>query len=331
MLGVRGVLLTMGVAAGLSPAVLHFPPTSRTGVSSLLIGNIAMVALVAAGVVTNHERMSQKVVMVAPWLACGALLGAGFMGPLRIGPYVLIAMVSFGLVGVVSGVGGIRGALTRAGIIVAAAIVNFAGLWPLMLGRHRPIAPTSYLALDLRAHTLLADIPLHDVWVAHLPGGGTGRALVDLDEAMAGGVTGDETVALAAAIISYLLAARVLGLASEECYDTLSSVRRRLTDADRARSLYRPGKRGFIYYFERESLLEIQTCTARALYAFALEPAESGYALYWGVYADRVSWVTPYYMRLIDPVRRLVVYPSILQRIEQRWRAKWRAEGEREW
>jgi len=165
------------------------------------------------------------------------------------------------------------------------------------------------------------DVPLHDVWLAHLPGGGTGRTLADLDEAMAGGITGDETVALAAAITAYVLAARVLGLAKEECVDTLSSVRQRLTEADRARSIYPPGEHGFIYYFERESLLEIQTCTARALYAFALEPEESGYALYWGVYADRVSWITPYYMMLIDPVRRLVVYPSILQRIEQRWRA----------
>jgi hypothetical protein len=129
------------------------------------------------------------------------------------------------------------------------------------------------------------------------------------------------TVALGAAITAYMLAARVLGLAREECADTLSSVRQRLTQTDRARSVYRPGERGFVYHFERESLLEIQTCTARALYAFALEPEESGYALYWGVYADRVSWVTPYYMMLIDPVRRLVVYPSIIQRIEQRWRA----------
>jgi len=328
-LNMRRVLLTVGVGAGLLPTVLHFLMTSHAGVSSVLLGNIAVVSLVAAGVVIYRHRLPQKIAILIPWLSCGALLAAGLIGPLRIGPYVLIAAVSFGLVGAVRGVGGVRGALTRTGSIPAAAVVNFACLWPFTLGLHRPIAPASYLSLDLRAHTLLADIPLHDVWVAHLPGGGTGRGLVDVDEAMAAGVTGDETVALAAAIGTYMLAARVLGLASEECFDTLSSMRQRLTEADRARSLYRPGERGFVYYFERESLLEIQTCTARAIYAFALEPEGSGYALYWGVYADRVSWVTPYYMRLIDPVRRLVVYPSILQRIEQRWRARWRADHER--
>jgi hypothetical protein len=240
----------------------------------------------------------------------------------------LIAALSFGLVGVVGGVGGVRSALTRAASIVAAAVVSFACLWPFTLGLHRPIEPARYLALDLRVHALLADIPLHDAWVAHLPGDGTAKTLVDVHESMAGRVTGDETVALAAAVSVYMFAASMLGLASDECFDTLSAVRQRLTEADRARSIYRPGQRGFVYYFEHEALLEIQTCTARAYYAFALTPEESGYALYWGVYADSVSWVTPYYMRLVDPVRRLVVFPSFLQRIETRWRANWRAEHE---
>jgi hypothetical protein len=216
--------------------------------------------------------------------------------------------------------------MTRAICVAAAALVNFACLWPFTLGQHRPGAHALYLSKDLRAHTLLADLPLHDVWVAHLSGGGSGRTLLDLNAAMAEGVPGDETVALVATIAAYYLVARVLGLASEECVDTLSSMTQRLTEADRARSVYPPGGHGFVYHFEREALLEIQTCAADALYVFALEPEYGGYALYWGVYARRVSRVTPYYMKIIDPVRRLVVYPSILQRIEQRWRFKWGAE-----
>lgn len=62
---------------------------------------------------------------------------------------------------------------------------------------------------------------------------------------MAEGVTGDETVALAATIAAYALVARVLGLASEECVDTLFSVTQRLTEADRACSVYQPGQHGF--------------------------------------------------------------------------------------
>jgi hypothetical protein len=325
---VRVVLLTVGVGAGVLPSVLHVLIASHAGASFALVGNIAAVSLVAAGVVIHSHRLPRKVAMLTPWLACGALAGSGLIGPLRIGPYVLIAAVSFGLVGAARGVCGVRGALTRIGSILAAAVVNFGCLWPFTLGLHRPSAAAPYLELDLRVHALLADIPLHDVWVADLPGGGTDRTLVDVHGVMARGVTGDETVALAAAVTAYGLAARVLGLASEECFDTLSPVRQRLTEADRARSIYQPGERGFVYYFEREALLEIQTCAARAYYAFALAPRESGYALFWGVYADSVSWVTPYYMSLIDPVRRLVVFPSFLERIEKQWRAYWRADNE---
>lgn len=324
-LSVRVPLLTMGVVAGLLPLVLRFLVTSHAGVSFVLLGNIAAVSLAAAAAEMRRHRLPLKVAASTPWLACGALVGSAYIGPLRIAPYVLIGAAAFGLLGLMRGLGGVGGALTRTGRILAAAVVAFACLWPLTLGQHRPSAPAPYLALDLRVHTLLADIPLHDVWVADLPGGGTGRTLVDVHEAM-GGVTGDETVALAAAVSAYMIGARVLGLASEECFDSLSPARQRLTEADRARSIYQLGERGFVYYFEREALLEIQTCTVRAYYAFALVPGESGYTLYWGAYADSVSWLTPYYMSLIDPVRRLVVFPSFLQRIERRWRAKYRAD-----
>src|SRR6185369_12864794 len=37
------------------------------------------------------------------------------------------------------------------------------------------VHPAEYLHLDLRAHELLRDVPLHDVSVVDLPGGGTGR------------------------------------------------------------------------------------------------------------------------------------------------------------
>lgn len=323
------ILAAIGAGAGVLPTALHLLVPSHASVSSVLLGNVVVISVVAAGVVIHGLRLSPKAAGLAPWLACGSLAGASLIVPLRIGPYLAIAVASLGLVGVLRGVGGARGALVRAAGLLAAAVLNFACLWPFTLGLHRPIAPAPYLALDLRAHTLLADVPLHDVWTAHLSDGGADRTLVDLNDAMAGGLTGDETLALALAVTGYMLAARMLGLARDECVDRWSPVRQRLTDTDRARSLDHPAARGFVYYFEREALLEIQTCTARAYYLFALAPNESGYTLYWGVYADSVSWVTPYYMSLIDPVRRLVVFPSLLQRMETRWRAKWQAGDRR--
>src|SRR5467141_3161975 len=38
-------------------------------------------------------------------------------------------------------------------------------------------SPVEYLRLDLRAHELLRDVPLYDVSVVDLPGGGDGRSV----------------------------------------------------------------------------------------------------------------------------------------------------------
>src|ERR1700737_4483421 len=48
--------------------------------------------------------------------------------------------------------------------------------------------PAEYLSLRLRAHELLHDVPLYDVSVVDLPGGGAGRSVADiraLDSAVA--------------------------------------------------------------------------------------------------------------------------------------------------
>ena len=41
------------------------------------------------------------------------------------------------------------------------------------------VSPEDYLSLDLRAHELLRDVPLYDVSVIDLPGGGDERSLAD--------------------------------------------------------------------------------------------------------------------------------------------------------
>jgi hypothetical protein len=41
------------------------------------------------------------------------------------------------------------------------------------------ISPAEFYALPLRVHTLLADIPLHDVWAVDLPAHSNGVTLSD--------------------------------------------------------------------------------------------------------------------------------------------------------
>ena len=42
------------------------------------------------------------------------------------------------------------------------------------------VSPAEYLRLDLRAHELLCEVPLYDVSVVDLPGGGDGRSVADI-------------------------------------------------------------------------------------------------------------------------------------------------------
>jgi hypothetical protein len=41
--------------------------------------------------------------------------------------------------------------------------------------------------------------------------------------------------------------------------------------------------------------------------------------VYWAIYVLPVGWITPWYMRLIDPFRRLIIYPNVLREAQRRW------------
>jgi hypothetical protein len=96
-----------------------------------------------------------------------------------------------------------------------------------------------------------------------------------------------------------------------------------LTDADRARSLTAPGTRDgafrTLYQFPDEALAEVRNATVHGFLATALVPSASGYVLYWAVYAKPVGALTRLYMALIDPFRRLIVYPALLAQTQAAW------------
>jgi hypothetical protein len=96
-----------------------------------------------------------------------------------------------------------------------------------------------------------------------------------------------------------------------------------MTTADRSRSLAPAGTREglfrVVYRFENEQLLELINRTAHAAALSTLVETANAYRFYFGVYVRSVSRFTPIYMALIGPVRRLVVYPSLLRSIRARW------------
>ena len=97
----------------------------------------------------------------------------------------------------------------------------------------------------------------------------------------------------------------------------------RLTAEDRARSLVQSGTpEGFfrvVYCFENEQLLEVQNRTVHAAALSALVKKEANYRFYFAVYVRQRKWITPFYMALIDPFRKWIIYPALLKNIRATW------------
>jgi hypothetical protein len=114
----------------------------------------------------------------------------------------------------------------------------------------------------------------------------------------------------------------------DERHDPLSvSYVHRLAEADRSQSQVPPGTREgrfrVLYVLSNEALSELRNATVHGFLALALTPRPAGYTLYLAVYVKPVSRFTTLYMALIDPFRRLVVYPALGRHAQQRWSRTW--------
>ena len=188
--------------------------------------------------------------------------------------------------------------------------------------------------LPLRVHTFLAGVPLHDVWCIDLP---RWRAGVTLDEFLrtAGsgkidtcGCSTSSSLFTTSPLVRMLLdirffVGRFFGWDRDPPATAWETFATHLTDTDRSRSLVAAGTRdGFfrvVYRFENEQLVELINRTAHAAALSALMGTPTAYRFYFGVYVRSVNRFTPFYMALIDPFRKLIVYPSLLRSIRARW------------
>ena len=176
--------------------------------------------------------------------------------------------------------------------------------------------------LPLRVHDLLAGVPLHDAWAVELPRRRAGITLAEFSRATHARVFRASPVVRALLDIR-LSAGRLLGWDREPAATAWESFATRLTSADRSRSLTPAGTREglfrVVYRFENEQLLEVINRTVHGAALTALVETASAYRFYFGVYVRRVNRFTPVYMALIDPVRRLLVYPSLLRSVRANW------------
>jgi hypothetical protein len=121
-----------------------------------------------------------------------------------------------------------------------------------------------------------------------------------------------------------LFLGRLFGWDREPPANAWESFATRLTAADRSKSLALAGKRHglvfrVVYRFENEQLVELINRTAHAAALSALVETVNAYRFYFAVYVQSVGRFTPVYMALIDPFRKLVVYPSLLRSVRENW------------
>ncbi len=193
------------------------------------------------------------------------------------------------------------------------------------------IAPGEFLALDLEVHAFLGDVPLRDVSAVDLPGGGPARTLADVRALLSGG-----TFSRAGPAVRGLFALRravgtAFGWDRADRAPPGASYADRLTDDQRARSEIPAGTAEgpfrVLYAFPHETLAEARNATVHAFSCMALAPRVSGYRFYWAVYVLPVSRWTPLYMAAIEPFRRFVVYPRLLDRLRREWTLARAADG----
>ncbi len=186
-----------------------------------------------------------------------------------------------------------------------------------------PQIPTQeFERLPLRVHDFLAGVPLHDVWAVDLP---RTRPGITLDEfqRMSSARLFTLSPVVRALLNIRLFVGGLLGWDRKPAATKWETFATRLTTADRSKSLAPAGTREglfrVVYRFENEQLLELINRTAHAAALSTLVETANAYRFYFGVYVRSVGPFTPIYMALIDPFRKLVVYPSLLRSVRASW------------
>jgi hypothetical protein len=184
------------------------------------------------------------------------------------------------------------------------------------------VKPVDFQKLNLRCHALLSDVPLHDVWAIRLDGGGPGRSIQDARTILFGDRRPPNLAVRGLFALRWALG-RAFGWDDERHSPSSVSYVSRLAEADRAQSQVAPGTREgrfrVLYVLNEEALSELRNATVHAFLVLALTPSAGGYTLYLAIYVKPVSRLTTLYMALIDPFRRLIVYPALGRQLQQRW------------
>lgn len=184
------------------------------------------------------------------------------------------------------------------------------------------ISTQEFEELPLRVHEFLCGVQLHDAWVVDLPRTRSGITLDEFLRATKWRRRAESPTTRALLGIRFYLG-RVFGWDREPAAFGWETFATRLTAKDLSMSLVPAGIHDgifrVVYRFENEQLLELMNSTVHGAMLTALFGTSTAYRFYLGVYVRKVSRFTPIYLALIDPVRKLVVYPSLLRSVYATW------------
>lgn len=184
---------------------------------------------------------------------------------------------------------------------------------------------TAFHQLPLRAHRLLAGIPLRTLYRVELPGGREAMTIKEISKiAGFGGEVAMEVGPVTKALFDLRgWIGRLFHWDDASRLIEATTYLPKLTAEDRARSSIPPGQpvgiSYILYQFEQEMLGEIINRTVHCFWLLAAERTASGYVLWLAVYVRKLNWFTPIYMALITPVVKGIIYPAMLRSVRQRW------------
>jgi len=75
-----------------------------------------------------------------------------------------------------------------------------------------------------------------------------------------------------------------------------------------------------LYVLPEEAAYEALNATVHAILVVALVHSETGSRFLWAVHLKSVGRITAFYMGLIDPFRRAIVYPGLESWLKRAWR-----------
>ena len=180
-----------------------------------------------------------------------------------------------------------------------------------------------YFRLPLRAHSLLHDVPVHDVWRVALPGGGPARTMKDVRDVLETARHSQRLSLPVRALFSLRWSLGRLLRWDSPPAEAEASFCSRLSETDRQQSIVEPGTLDgpftVVYVHAMEAVSEVRNATVHGVLVWALEPTSTGYQLLWAIHVLPVGIWTKPYLALIDPFRRWLVYPALLRRIHETW------------